>query len=85
MNPTIGCDLNAYQSILAQYGVLTNLRDTYSSLASSQQGLYTNSLPAYGQSNKQQLHAGELLGPGLQPCVLKHNARWDSLGSLVHL
>eukprot|EP00090_Calanus_glacialis_P008537 TRINITY_DN16886_c0_g1_i1.p1 TRINITY_DN16886_c0_g1~~TRINITY_DN16886_c0_g1_i1.p1 ORF type:complete len:269 (-),score=61.41 TRINITY_DN16886_c0_g1_i1:34-840(-) len=79
MNPAFGCKLNAYQSVLAQYGVLTSLRETYSSLSSPGPGQYTNSIPTYGGSNTLQPHAGELLGPGLQPCVLKHNAR--DLGS----
>ena len=74
MNPSFGCDLTTYQGILSQYGVLTSLRGTYSSLSGSQ--LYSSNLPTYGGSNEQQLHPGELLDPGLQPCILKHNARW---------
>ena len=68
MNPAVDCDLTAYQSILSQYRVLTSLSETYSSLGGYQQGV-----PAYAQTSQ---HPGDLLGPGLQPCVLRHNARW---------
>ena len=72
MNPSVNCDLTAYRSILSQYGVITSLRDTYASLSNNE---YSSNQPAYGSTDTRKPHAGELLGPGLQPCVLKHNAR----------
>jgi len=75
MNPNIECNLSGYHNILSQYRVLTSLRSTYSTLGRPQPQKYSEILPTYGSQAPSQPNAGESLSPGLQPCVLKHNAR----------
>jgi len=65
----LGCDINQYVHVLQQYEVLLSLRDTYSILNS-----YQAELPSYNNPGFSG-HAGELLSPGLQPELLKHNVR----------
>jgi len=65
----LGCDISQYVHVFQQYEVLLSLRDTYSILNS-----YQADLPSYNNPGFTG-HAGELLSPGLQPEVLKHNVR----------
>merc|ERR1711879_115679 len=69
--PELSCDLGRYAGVLRQYEVLLSLRDTYSIL-DWRQG---SEQPSYDSPPLSSRHAAELLTPGLQPDILKHNVR----------
>jgi len=69
--PELGCDLRLYSGVLGQYEVLLSLRDTYSVLHSRHGG----ETPTYNSASLTNSHAAELLTPGLQPDILRHNVR----------